>query len=192
MSAASALAECRVIALSGEAVRLGDEWRDRPAVVVWLRHFGCLLCKEQAAAFRGRRREIEALDAGLVFVGNGGLTWAREFEAAECPGCRVLTDPGLESYRAIGARRGWLSTVGPAGLAAGIRAFRHGHRQSGVRGVPDQQGGVYVMLPGDRVAYSYVSGSAGDHPPIDAVLDALRVPAGEAGRVVPAAAPRAG
>jgi hypothetical protein len=48
------------------------------------------------------------------------------------------------------------------------------------------------MLPGDRVAYAYVSGSAGDHPPIDAVLDALRAPAGEAGRVVPAAAPRAG
>jgi len=40
--------------------------------------------------------------------------------------------------------------------------------------VPDQQGGVYVMLPGDRTAYAYLSGSAGDHPPIDAVLDALR------------------
>jgi hypothetical protein len=180
MSGPSGLAACRVIALSGEAVRLGDEWRDRPAVVVWLRHFGCLLCKEQASAFRGRQPEIEALGARLVFVGNGELPWAREFEAAECPGCRVLTDPGLESYRAIGARRGWLSTVGPASLAAGVRAFRHGHRQGAVRGVPDQQGGVYVMLPGDRAAYAYVSGSAGDHPPIDAVLDALRVPAGEA------------
>jgi hypothetical protein len=199
MSPPSGLVECRVIALSGEVVRLGDEWRDRPAVVVWLRHFGCLLCKEQAAAFRGRGQEIEALGAGLVFVGNGQLTWARQFEAEECRGCRVLTDPGLDSYRAIGARRGWRSTLGPAGLVAGIRAFRRGFRQSGVRGVPDQQGGVYVMLPGDRAAYAYVSGSAGDHPPIDAVLDALRAVAGGAApsadtddQVAPAAAPQAG
>ena len=199
MSPPSGLVECRVIALSGEVVRLGDEWRDRPAVVVWLRHFGCLLCKEQAAAFRGRGQEIEALGAGLVFVGNGQLTWARQFEAEECRGCRVLTDPGRDSYRAIGARRGWRSTLGPAGLVAGIRAFRRGFRQSGVRGVPDQQGGVYVMLPGDRVAYAYVSGSAGDHPPIDAVLDALRAVAGGAApsadtddQVAPAAAPQAG
>jgi hypothetical protein len=200
MSPPSGLAGCRVIALSGEVVRLGDEWRDRPAVVVWLRHFGCLLCKEQAAAFRGRGQEIEALGAGLVFVGNGELTWARQFEAEECRGCRVLTDPALDSYWAIGARRGWRSTIGPAGLAAGIRAFRHGFRQSGVRGVPDQQGGVYVMLPGDRAAYAYVSGSAGDHPPIDAVLDALRAVAGstaapsaDAGNhLAPAAAPQAG
>jgi hypothetical protein len=200
MSRPSGLAGCRVIALSGEAVRLGDEWRDRPAVVVWLRHFGCLLCKEQAAAFRGRGQEIEALGAGLVFVGNGELTWARQFEAEECRGCRVLTDPALDSYWAIGARRGWRSTIGPAGLAAGIRAFRHGFRQSGVRGVPDQQGGVYVMLPGDRATYAYVSGSAGDHPPIDAVLDALRAvsggtaaPSADAGdHLAPAAAPQAG
>ena len=200
MSSPSDLAGCGVIALSGEVVRLGDEWREHPAVVVWLRHFGCLLCKEQAAAFRGRRQEIEDLGAGLVFVGNGELTWAREFAAGECLGCRVLTDPGLDSYRAIGARRGWRSTIGPASLAAGIRAFRHGFRQSGVRGVPDQQGGVYVMLPGDRTAYAYVSGSAGDHPPIEEVLAALRAAvadattlgAGRGGKVEPPAAARAG
>ena len=181
-------------------MRLGDAWRERPTVIVWLRHFGCLLCKEQAAAFRERLPEIEDLGGGLVFVGNGELTWARDFESAECRGCRVLTDPGLDSYRAIGARRGWRSTIGPASVAATIRAFRHGFRQSGVRGVPDQQGGVYVMLPGDRVAYAYVSGSAGDHPPIEDVLAALGAAgddpltrrAGDGDTVAPAAAVRAG
>jgi hypothetical protein len=190
MSRPSGLAGCRVIALSGEVVRLGDEWREHPAVVVWLRHFGCLLCKEQAAAFRGRRQEIEALGARLVFVGNGELTWAREFEGGDCRGCRVLTDPGLDSYRAIGARHGWRSTIRPASMAAAIRAFRLGFRQSGVRGVPDQQGGVYVMLPGDRAAYAYVSGSAGDHPPMEDVLAALRAAVGDP--VEAAAAVRSG
>ncbi|MGD1052703.1 MAG: peroxiredoxin-like family protein [Candidatus Dormibacteria bacterium] len=200
MSSPSDLAGCRVVATSGEVVRLGDEWRERPAVVVWLRHFGCLLCREQAAAFRARREEVETLGARLVFVGNGDLSSAREFEAGHCRDCRVLTDPGLDSYRAIGARRGWRSTIGPSSLAAALRAFRHGHRQGGVRGIPDQQGGVHVVLPGDRVVYAYLSGSAGDHPPVDAVLDALRAAVddgtatstGPPVRGVPGAAARAG
>jgi hypothetical protein len=184
MASPRGLADCRVTDLSGGAVRLGDEWRERPAVVVWLRHYGCLLCREQAAGFRRREAEIEALGARLVFVGNGDAAAALAFAARHCPGCRVLSDPGLQSYGVIGARRGWASTLGPAAVGAGWRAFRHGFRQGRVRGVPDQQGGVYVVLPGDRVVYAYLSGSAGDHPPIEDVIGALR--ASGAGETVPA------
>lgn len=168
------LAACTVLDTEGRSLRLGDEWRARPAVVVWLRHFGCLLCREMAADFRARQAEIAALGARLVFVGNGEARWARDFAEKDCRGCRILTDPGLTSYRAIGARRGWSTTLGPRSLAAGWRAFRRGFRQTALRGVADQQGGVLAVLPGDRIAYAYVSGSAGDHPPVDAVLDALR------------------
>jgi peroxiredoxin len=178
------LAECTVLDTEGTAHRLGDEWRPQPAVVVWLRHFGCLFCREIATDFRARQDEIVALGARLVFVGNGEARWAREFADKECPGCRILTDPKLASYRVIGARRGWSTSVGPRSLAAGIRAFRRGFRQTAVRGVADQQGGVLAVLPGSRVAYIYISGSAGDHPPVDDVLAALRaalrrVPLGE-------------
>ena len=37
---ADELAEQRVTDLGSGEVRLGDLWRDRPAVVVWLRHYG--------------------------------------------------------------------------------------------------------------------------------------------------------
>lgn len=178
MVPASQLSGCRLTDLNGQRVRLGDEWRERPAVVVWLRHFGCLLCKEQAADFVAHRPEIEALGARLVFVGNGEVAWAREFEAEHSSGCRVLADPELVSYRAIGARRGWATTVGPRAVAAGLRALRRGFRQTQVRGVADQQGGVYVIAPGDLVLYFYLSGYAGDHPPVDDVLSALGVAAG--------------
>jgi peroxiredoxin len=168
------LADCMVSDLEGRRVRLGDEWRDRPAVVVWLRHFGCIFCKQQAAGFLAHQSEIEGAGARLVFVGNGEVRWARAFEAEHCPGCRILTDPGLTSYRAIGARRGWRTGVRPRVIAAGLSAFRQGFRQTAVRGVADQQGGVFVLFPGDRVAYAYLSGSAGDHPPIADVIAALR------------------
>ena len=31
-----------------------------------------------------------------------------------------------------------------------------------------------VLAPGDRVLFSHISRAAGDHPPVSAVIDALR------------------
>lgn len=168
------LAQIQILDLEGNRVPLGDEWRDWPAVVVWLRHFGCMFCKEQAKAFRTVRGEIEDLGARLVFVGNGEVRWARGFADEYCEGCRVLTDPQLSSYRAIGARRGGRSMLDPRILRNGVRALLHGNPQTRILGPAGQQGGVLVVLPGDEVAYAYLSEIAGDHPPAAEVLAALR------------------
>jgi hypothetical protein len=37
---ADALAEIELLDGAGEPVRMGDLWRDRPVVLVWLRHYG--------------------------------------------------------------------------------------------------------------------------------------------------------
>jgi hypothetical protein len=36
----SALAACVVQDEQGRDVRVGDLWKDRPAVIAWVRHFG--------------------------------------------------------------------------------------------------------------------------------------------------------
>ena len=40
MSTATALAPISVLDVNGDEVRLGDLWRDRSAVLVFVRHFG--------------------------------------------------------------------------------------------------------------------------------------------------------
>jgi hypothetical protein len=40
---------------------------------------------------------------------------------------------------------------------------------------------VLVVLPGDRVAYSHLSRHAGDHPPTEEVLVAVRAATGASG-----------
>jgi hypothetical protein len=40
MADVSALAEITLPDQDGNAVRLGDLWRERPAALVWLRHYG--------------------------------------------------------------------------------------------------------------------------------------------------------
>ena len=66
-----ALAAATIQGADGAGVHLADAWRDHPAVVVWLRHFGCVFCREHVAEVRAARPDIEALHGGIVFVGNG-------------------------------------------------------------------------------------------------------------------------
>ena len=171
---ARSLGRMDVLDADGNAVALGSLWRDRPAVIVWMRHFGCLYCMEQAREFRKARPSIEAAGARLVLIGNGGVKHLAAFKAAEAPDITVLTDPALRTYNAIGARSGIWRTVGPRSWKAGLRALGSGARQSRVKGHPFQQGGVLVVLPGDRIAFTYLSISAGDHPSVESVLDSLR------------------
>ncbi len=167
------LGAATVLDPDGTTVRLGSLWADRPAVLVWLRHFGCLFCKEQTAEFRARRDDIEGRGARLAFIGNGGVRYAGGFREEFCPECTVLTDPELVSYRLIGARGGVLNTLGPQAWGAGIRAFARGARQQRTQGSPFQQGGVLVVTPGGKVAYAYLSKAAGDHPAVDEVAAAI-------------------
>jgi AhpC/TSA antioxidant enzyme len=178
-----ALSAATVLDTDGGAVQLAREWADRPAAIVWLRHFGCVFCREQVAEIRAKRGEIEALGGGIAFVGNGtarAAAWFRQRFAADST---VLTDPDLVSYRAIGARSGLLSTLGPGAWGAGVRAFRSGARQSMTKGHAYQQGGLVVMAPGNRVLYHHISRAAGDHAPVSDVLVALA-----AARAVPVGA----
>ncbi len=168
-----ALAAATVLDAGGTEVKLAGEWAEHPAVIVWLRHFGCVFCREQVAEIRGKRSEIEALGAGIVFVGNGSARAASWFQKQFAADSTVLTDPELVTYTAIGARSGMLSTLGPSAWGAGLRAFRSGARQSTTKGHPYQQGGLVVMAPGNRVLYQHISQAAGDHAPVADVLAAL-------------------
>ena len=171
---ARALADATILDDRGDGVRLGDLWRTHPAVLVWLRHFGCLYCREHAVEMLEASPGFEAQGASLVFIGNGSPRAAAWFKKKFVPAATVLTDPELHSYRVIGARSGVLNTLGPRTWGSGVRALRRGARQSSVRGHPFQQGGVVVMAPGDTVVYEYLSRRAGDHPAVDDVLSALR------------------
>jgi len=174
-----ALFAARVLDLDGRPVRLATLWMSSPVVAVWLRHFGCLYCAEQARDFAAARGDIEALGGRLALIGNGSAAHARAFRERLAPGCDVYTDPGLDSYRAIGARHGVWSTVSPSSWRHALRALRRGARQRRVQGHPFQQGGVAVVARGGRIAYAYISESAGDHPSVSTVLDALRELRGE-------------
>ncbi len=168
---------------AGQPVRLGDLWRDQPAVLIFLRHYGCLFSRDYVVALHRDRHRFAAAGARLVAIGPGTPAQASRFledHGAQLP---LLVDPGRRSYRAAGARTAALvELVGPRIVMRGVirmvdsrlarrrvsvspgRMMHHGR----------QLGGVLVVAPDGSVRYAHISQDASDNPPLREVLSAVR------------------
>jgi hypothetical protein len=122
---------------------------------------------------RAHTDEIHNAGAELVIVGNGSASFAKGFQKQFNVATPLYVDPDLTAYRAAGLRRTKLGTIGPRVWLPAIKAFLSGHRQGKVQGDPYQQGGVFVVLPGDKLAYSHICKRSSEHPKVAGVLKAL-------------------
>lgn len=159
----------------GAKHRVGDYWDERPVIVVFLRHFGCLLCREHAAQLREHYDQIQALGADVVAVGTGDERYAEAFVADEAIPFPVLVDDDGAAAQAVSVRRiPFLQLLfDPRSWPGGLRARRAGFRihRSGRR--VTQLGATFVIGPGPTVRYAHIDRHSADHAPLDAVLGTL-------------------
>ncbi len=133
-----------------------------------------MFCREQAVQLHGALSRIRAAGAELHMIGNGNRHFAKGF--AEQFGIRspIWIDTRLESYAALGLKRGMLATLANVATLKGMaRALQAGFRQGLTQGDALQLGGVYVVQPGGEIAFEYRSRTAGDHPALERVLAAV-------------------
>lgn len=90
-----------------------------------------------------------------------------------------MVDPSLRTYDAAGLARGLRTILDPRGVARVLAATVRGFLPGAVRGSAVQQGGTFVVGPGDRVHFAWRDRFSGDHAAMGDVLAAI-----------PAAAPR--
>ena len=122
----------------------------------------------------GELKTIRKLGAELVIVGNGRPEHAVDFRESHRIECPLLVDPDMKAYAAAGLKRGLASSLSPKVFLHGIRALRAGKMQGETQGDPWQQGGVFVLGPGNKVHFAHVSEEAGDHPAPALILNVLR------------------
>lgn len=158
----------------GREVRLGQLWAERPAVLVFVRHFGCIFCRQQIAEMAQVCDRIRSLGAEVFVIGHGTLEETRAFRDEQAPPFPVLTDPTRQAYCAVGMRRGPRTVLTPGVLVRSLAAWRRGFRQSRVAGDPLQQGGVLVVAPGGKEYFRFISREAGQHPPAEQVVAAIQ------------------
>ena len=149
----------RVTSLSGLSGR-------RRQLVVFLRHGGCVFCREALHTLAAERQDIESQGTGLVVVQMGTPEQGRKllngYGLADVP---LVSDPQCRLYRAFGLERGRFGQLfGPSVFARGVVAFcRDRHGIGTLVGDGFQMPGVFLVHEG-RVVRSHVHAHAGDVP----------------------------
>jgi hypothetical protein len=131
-----------------------------------------MFARQQAAALMDIKGKLDTARIPLVALGSGSPAGAKHFiEKLHFAG-EMYVNPDLSAYRAFKLERGFWKTLGPASLIRGIMAMREGFRQGRTDGDLWQQGGVFVMGPGNKLFFQHRNKFAGDHADLDAVLAA--------------------
>jgi hypothetical protein len=163
------LGRCLVKDENGDELRLSTLWKEKAAIIVFLRHFACIACRAHAAQVWSEREKYELGGAKLAFVGNGSADYILRFKTdLGIKDATIYTDPVLRSFTAAGFKRGFFVSHGPKSVKNGIKLMSEGHSQKlPGAGAGDlwQLGGLLVVLPDGRVTYQFISEALGDFPP---------------------------
>jgi peroxiredoxin len=103
--------ELELLDSSGRSRSLGEFWRDRPALVIFWRQFGCGCGLERATRLPAEHDEYVAAGANVVVIGQGEPERSAAYaERYELP-CEVLCDPDYRAYEAYGLVEGQPSQI---------------------------------------------------------------------------------
>jgi len=162
----------------GNEVRLGDLWAERPVALVWVRHYGCVHCRDHAVQLHEASDEFEAAGVPVVVIGQATPRQAAHFRKRLDLEMPVLADEERESYRAAGAKMATAGELlGPKSVSRGLAATASSRgkiRQGRVIGNAAQLGGAMVVVPDGRVSWSHMADDASDNASPEEILAAAR------------------
>jgi peroxiredoxin len=172
-----------LIDLERREVRLSSLWQERPAVVVFLRYFGCPFCQTQVVTLRDEHERINRSGADVALVGHGDPDAAVEFASSKALPFPLLLDRDRGTYRAYGLVQGKaMQVLSPRVALPWIKAELSSEtRQRGLSGgnflqmpgtfVVDTRG--VVRARGGMIRMAHRNRNLADAPSIDQLLDAL-------------------
>jgi len=148
--------------------RLRDQLDHDPTLFVFLRHFGCIFCREAIADIRLATDTVPSFPRTLFFF-QGTPTEGRAFMRRYWPGVRGVADPTGELYDAFGVTRGGLiRNLGPQVWKARRRARDKGHGNGARSGDVWRMPGV-MLTRGERIHWVHDVQHAADHPDLEEV-----------------------
>lgn len=166
-----ATVRAQVEALDTARTQYGDRVavlsRRDPLLLVFLRHTGCVFCREALADIATRRAGIEAggVRIALVHMDNDDERARLVFANHQLADLPRIADPQRELYRAFGLGRGQLGQLfGWRVLRRGLDALVRGrHSVGALVGDGFQMPGVFLIVNGE-VVRSFVHQTAADRP----------------------------
>ncbi len=152
--------------------RLRDQLGGCPQLLVFLRHFGCVFCRETVADLRAIAEDNPHFPPVLFFF-IGSPTEGRAFMRRYWPGARAVADPDKRIYAAFGMGRGNLLQMFGPGVWAGNRRARAKGNTQGKR-----SGDIWMMpgcflVDGPRVLWAHEYAHAADQPDFASIPDQI-------------------
>lgn len=139
---------------------------ERPQFILFIRHFGCVFCKEMLADLAKIREEIAGLshDIALVHMSRPERAGA-VLDHYGLTGVHTYSDPDCELYAHFRiSRGGWLQMFGPSSVRRGLAAMlRGGHGVGALEGEGFQLPGM-VILENGKVKREHTFRFAGERP----------------------------
>lgn len=148
--------------------RLRAQLGSQPTLLVFLRHLGCLFCRETVQDLRAISQSTPAFPPLLFFTQSTPVE-LRAFLRRDWPTARAISDPDRAFYAAFGIER--MSPLGllrPALWQAERRARAKGHERGERSGDIWRMPGVFLVA-GARVLWTHEFRHAGDHPDWDRI-----------------------
>ena len=159
------LAAVEVLDLDGTPHRVDSLWAQRPVLLLFVRHFACLFCREQVTELKQHFAALDQAGVGVAIIGSGSPHFARGFVSELGLTVPVYSDEKRAAYAAASLARGFGTLVHPGAALALVRAlFACSKPSLAVKGDSQQQGGTFVVKPGGEVIFAYRSRYSGDHP----------------------------
>lgn len=155
---------------TGETRELSEFYKEKPLILVFLRHLGCVFCREQIAELREFKTE------NIVLVCMGRIREASDFKnKMEIPQV-LVSDPNKLLYEAFGLRRGSFGQIlNPTLTRKSIRLMKEGHRPGMVRHDPWMMAGVFRIEQDGEVSYSHFASDISDNLSGSAIAQLLKL-----------------
>jgi hypothetical protein len=142
---------------------LRDQFREGETLLVFLRHFGCMFCRETVSDLREAFESVPDYP-DVLFVFQGSPMEGRAFMRRYWPQARAVADPERRLYTAFGLERGsLLQTLGPAVWRAKRRAAEKGHANGPRVGDIWMMPGAFLVRKSE-IVWAHEYRHAADHP----------------------------
>jgi len=150
-----------------------EQSREKTVFLVFLRHFGCVFCKEALSDLAAMREDMASKGVAFVFVHMSNYGVADQyFKDFELEGVQHISDPEKQYYIEFGLRKGSFSQL--YGLSTWMRGFSPDTKKYKLElaqhlGDSTQMPGIFVIQSGE-IKDSYIHKLASDRPDYNKLL----------------------
>ena len=151
--------------VSGVNLVLGsfaDQLGDEPVLLVFLRFFGCIFCRETVADLRALAEEQPGFPK-VLFVSEAAKIEIQAFLRRYWPTAATISDPQAHFYDAFGVGKSFVKAFSPSAFASVGRPRAKGHSRGPADGNIFRMPGVF-LVQGEEILWSHDFRHAGERP----------------------------